>query len=58
MRREVKRTTYNRTHQREYQRKMAWYLDTLETKLAQCQFDANWVLTCIEAECNLANADR
>lgn len=54
---EVKRTTYNRTHQLEYQRKMQRCLDVFETMLAQCPFDTDRALTGMEIECNLVDAD-
>ena len=54
---EVKRTTYNREHRREYRRKMQLCLDVFETMLAQSHFDADRPLTGMEIECNLVDAD-
>ncbi|MCV7198709.1 glutamate-cysteine ligase family protein [Mycobacterium angelicum] len=54
---EVKRTTYNRAHRREYRRKVQQCLDVFETMLAQCSFDSDQPLTGMEIECNLVDAD-
>ena len=54
---EVKRTTYNRTHRREYRRKVRLCLDVFETMLAQSRFDSDRPLTGMEIECNLVDAD-
>ncbi|GAB7142054.1 glutamate--cysteine ligase [Mycobacterium riyadhense] len=54
---EVKRTTYNRAHRREYRRKVRLCLDVFETMLAQSSFDADQPLTGMEIECNLVDAD-
>ncbi len=54
---EVKRTTYNRAHQREYRRKVRLCLDVFETMLAQSSFDSDPPLTGMEIECNLVDAD-
>jgi hypothetical protein len=54
---EVKRTTYNRAHRREYRRKVRLCLDVFETMLAQCSFDSDRSLTGMEIECNLVDAD-
>ncbi|MGB8386661.1 glutamate--cysteine ligase [Mycobacterium sp.] len=54
---EVKRTTYNRAHRREYRRKMQLCLDVFETMLAQSRFDSDRPLTGMEIECNLVDAD-
>ena len=54
---EVKRTTYNREHRREYRRKMQLCLDVFEAMLAQSHFDADRPLTGMEIECNLVDAD-
>lgn len=54
---EVKRTTYNREHRREYRRKVRLCLDVFETMLARCSFDSEQPLTGMEIECNLVDAD-
>lgn len=54
---EVKRTTYDGAHRREYRRKVALCLDALETMLAQSSFDSEQPLTGMEIECNLVDAD-
>ncbi len=54
---EVKHTTYDRAHRREYQRKMMLCLDVFETMLAQSRFDPGRSLTGMEIECNLVDAD-
>jgi len=54
---EVKRTTYDRTHRREYRRKVRLCLDVFETMLAQSRFDSDRPLTGMEIECNLVDAD-
>jgi hypothetical protein len=54
---EVKRTTYNRTHRREYRRKVRMCLDVFETMLAQDRFESDRRLTGMEIECNLVDAD-
>ncbi|MEE6177169.1 glutamate--cysteine ligase [Mycobacterium sp. 050134] len=54
---EVKRTTYNRSHRREYRRKVQQCLDVFETMLAQSRFDSDRPLTGMEIECNLVDAD-
>jgi hypothetical protein len=54
---EVKRTTYNREHRREYRRKVQLCLDVFETMLAQSRFDSAHPLTGMEIECNLVDAD-
>ena len=54
---EVKRTTYDRTHHREYRRKVRLCLDVFETMLAQSTFDSGRPLTGMEIECNLVDAD-
>jgi hypothetical protein len=53
---EVKRTTYNRAHQREYRRKVQLCLDVFETMLARSSFDSDQPLTGMEIECNLVDA--
>lgn len=53
---EVKRTTYNSAHRREYRRKVQLCLDVFETMLAQSRFDADQPLTGMEIECNLVDA--
>ncbi|MGD1255371.1 glutamate--cysteine ligase [Mycobacterium seoulense] len=53
---EVKRTTYNSAHRREYHRKLQLCLDVLETMLAQSRFDSATPLTGMEIECNLVDA--
>jgi hypothetical protein len=54
---EVKRTTYNRTHRREYRRKVQLCLDVFETMLAQSRFESDQPLTGMEIECNLVDGD-
>jgi len=54
---EVKRTTYNRGHRREYRRKVQLCLDVFETMLAQSRFDADRPLTGMEIECNLVDSN-
>lgn len=54
---EVKRTTYNRAHRREYRRKVRLCLDVFETMLAQSSFDSGRPLTGMEIECNLVDAE-
>ncbi|OBK20116.1 glutamate--cysteine ligase [Mycobacterium asiaticum] len=54
---EVKRTTYNRTQQREYRRKVQVCLDVFESMLTQTRFDSERPLTGMEIECNLVDAD-
>jgi hypothetical protein len=54
---EVKRTTYDRAHRREYRRKVQLCLDVFETMLAQSRFDSDRPLTGMEIECNLVDAD-
>ena len=54
---EVKRTTYDSAHRREYRRKVALCLDVFETMLAQSCFDSERPLTGMEIECNLVDAD-
>ncbi|MGF2946779.1 glutamate--cysteine ligase [Mycobacterium sp. Lab-001] len=54
---EVKRTTYNRIHRREYRRKVRLCLDVFETMLARSNFDSERPLTGMEIECNLIDAD-
>lgn len=54
---EVKRTTYDSAHRREYRRKVALCLDAFETMLAQSSFDSEQPLTGMEIECNLVDAD-
>lgn len=54
---EVKRTAYDRTHRREYRRKVQICLDVFETMLAQCTFDSELPLTGMEIECNLVDGD-
>lgn len=53
---EVRRTTYNRAHRREYRRKVQLCLDVFETMLAQSRFDSDSELTGMEIECNLVDA--
>lgn len=53
---EVKRTTYDRGHRREYRRKVQVCLDVFETMLAQSRFDSDLPLTGMEIECNLVDA--
>ncbi len=52
---EVKHTTYNRAHRREYRRKVQLCLDVFETMLAQARFDSDHPLTGMEIECNLVD---
>ncbi len=54
---EVKRTTYNRAHRREYRRKVQLCLDVFETMLAQSCFESDQPLTGMEIECNLVDTD-
>ena len=54
---EVKRTTYDRTHHREYRRKVRLCLDVFEKMLAQSRFDSDRPLTGMEIECNLVDAE-
>ncbi|BBY24094.1 hypothetical protein MSTO_42990 [Mycobacterium stomatepiae] len=54
---EVKRTTYDRAHRREYRRKVQLCLDVFETMLAQSRFDSDRPLTGMEIECNLVDGD-
>lgn len=54
---EVKRTTYNRAHRREYRRKVRLCLDVFETMLAQSRFECDRPLTGMEIECNLVDGD-
>jgi gamma-glutamyl:cysteine ligase YbdK (ATP-grasp superfamily) len=54
---EVKRTTYDSAHRREYRRKVQLCLDAFETMLARSCFDAEQPLTGMEIECNLVDAD-
>jgi len=54
---EIKRTTYNREHRREYRHKVRLCLDVFETMLAQHRFDYDRPLTGMEIECNLVDAD-
>lgn len=54
---EVKRTTYDRAHRREYRRKVQLCLDVLETMLTRSSFDVEQPLTGMEIECNLVDAD-
>ncbi len=54
---EVKRTTYNRAHRREYRHKLQLCLDAFETMLAQSCFDSDRPLTGMEIECNLVDAE-
>jgi hypothetical protein len=54
---EVKRTTYDHAHRREYRRKVQLCLDVFETILAQSRFDSDRPLTGMEIECNLVDAD-
>ncbi len=53
---EVKRTTYDRAHRREYRRKVQLCLDVFETMLARSCFDSDQPLTGMEIECNLVDA--
>jgi hypothetical protein len=54
---EVKRTTYTRTHRREYRRKVRLCLDVFEAMLAQDRFESDRRLTGMEIECNLVDSD-
>jgi len=54
---EIRRTTYNREHRREYRQKLRLCLDVFETMLAQSRFDSDRPLTGMEIECNLVDAD-
>ena len=54
---EVKRTTYDHAHRREYRRKVQLCLDVFETMLAHSHFDTDRPLTGMEIECNLVDAD-
>jgi hypothetical protein len=54
---EIKRTTYDHGHRREYRRKVQLCLDVFETMLAQSRFDSDRPLTGMEIECNLVDAD-
>lgn len=54
---EVKRTTYDSAHRREYRRKVQACLNVFETMLAQSRFDSDQPLTGMEIECNLVDAD-
>ncbi|GAB1814395.1 glutamate--cysteine ligase [Mycobacterium sp. MUNTM1] len=54
---EVKRTTYDSAHRREYRRKIQLCLDAFETMLAESSFDSEQPLTGMEIECNLVDAD-
>jgi hypothetical protein len=54
---EVKRTTYDHVHRRDYRRKVQLCLDVLETMLTQSRFDSDHQLTGMEIECNLVDAD-
>lgn len=54
---EVKRTTYDSAHRREYRRKIQLCLDAFETMLAESCFDSEQPLTGMEIECNLVDAD-
>jgi hypothetical protein len=54
---EVRRTTYNRTHRREYRRKLRLCLDVFETMLTQTSFDFERPLTGMEIECNLVDSN-
>ncbi len=54
---EVRRTTYNAAHRREYRRKVQLCLDVFETMLAHSRFDSDRPLTGMEIECNLVDAD-
>ncbi|BBY40500.1 hypothetical protein MMAN_46340 [Mycobacterium mantenii] len=53
---EVKRTTYDSAHRREYRRKVQLCLDVFETMLARSCFDSEQPLTGMEIECNLVDA--
>lgn len=54
---EVKRTTYDRAHRREYRRKVRVCLDVFETMLSRTSFDSEHPLTGMEIECNLVDAE-
>jgi hypothetical protein len=54
---EVRRTTYDSGHRREYRRKVQLCLDVLETMLAESCFDSDQPLTGMEIECNLVDTD-
>jgi gamma-glutamyl:cysteine ligase YbdK (ATP-grasp superfamily) len=53
---EVKRTTYDSAHRREYRRKVQLCLDVFETMLARSCFESEQPLTGMEIECNLVDA--
>lgn len=53
---EVKRTTFDSAHRREYRRKVQLCLDVFETMLARSCFDSDQPLTGMEIECNLVDA--
>ena len=53
---EVKRTTFDSAHRREYRRKLQLCLDVFETMLARSCFDSDQPLTGMEIECNLVDA--
>jgi len=52
---EVKRTTFDSAHRREYRRKVQLCLDVFETMLARSCFDTEQPLTGMEIECNLVD---
>lgn len=52
---ELKRTTFDSAHRREYRRKVQLCLDVLETMLARSCFDSEKPLTGMEIECNLVD---
>jgi hypothetical protein len=52
---EVKRTTFDSAHRREYRRKVQLCLDVFETMLARSCFDSEQPLTGMEIECNLVD---
>ena len=54
---EVKRTTYDSAHRREYRRKVRLCLDVFEAMLAHSAFDSDRPLTGMEIECNLVDGD-
>lgn len=54
---EVKRTTYDSAHRREYRRKVQLCLDAFETMLVRSCFESAQPLTGMEIECNLVDAD-
>ena len=54
---EVKRTSYDHAHRREYRRKVQLCLDVFQTMLAQSHFESGRSLTGMEIECNLVDAD-